>query len=618
MGYNPQECASKLHAKGFDPTCDPIGALPNHCDGFMETQLYHDDCAPKGMYAPVIDVCCQNATTGAIQCFTNGTVITECTKLNKQDPAWDLVQCYCCCSCFANDTLVAVPGGVKEIYTLGKGDEVLVANVKASGKSVNLDWTNGTVSFSAGTGPDGFQPLMSYLVYDTPDGPKEVICSPDQPFLLPDGKLARAQKLRPGDHLVDQDGKPVTLALVSIGGYHGGVHHIAIGGPYDGNLDGHLILSGGLVAGDYDVQMNLRDDAWTVMSEEFAARPSIGTPEYETSLADRVHRQEARVVFAVSKATLERPARMVREGKFTIYRSALASPAVPDGAQSLFTTGQAGDILAKGTQVGVSNPLPFIIFNTIKKQYAGFYPDIYFAYDPLNLEPNLRAYGYFGQKYVLVSGGLARLVGFNYEGMMMAMGWGIACFNGGEPRNSLGLSAIGQADFYAFGSISRNLWVGKGWLGYTNSAMEQWQSLFDLIQPPNRGGNPFDNDPSIDCRWQAIQMGFSGASLPECAGGPPLPKIALERATATSATQVDLVFSLALTSDSGSNPANYTLTPYAPIMAAVVDPFTGFKVALITQLAANTKYTLHVAGLVSIIGTELDWEHSSTQFTSKL
>jgi hypothetical protein len=153
---------------------------------------------------------------------------------------------------------------------------------------------------------------------------------------------------------------------------------------------------------------------------------------------------------------------------------------------------------------------------------------------------------------------------------------------------------------------------------YIQSAMNQWQFVFGLITPANAGGNPDDplNDPSIACRWQAIQMGFAGASLPECAGGPPLPKLALEAATASTLKQVDLVFSIALTPDSGNDPANYTLTPAAAVIAAAVDPITGFKVTLTTSLKPDTPYTVQVANLDSYIGTGLDPAHTTAQFTS--
>jgi hypothetical protein len=618
-GYDPAQCAAILTPKGFVPTCDPVGQYPWHCVDFMETPLYHQSCGNQNMYSPVIDVCCQNATTKEIKCFPSGTVITQCQLLHQQDPAWDIIQCYCCCGCFAYDTLVAVPGDkTKEIYTIAKGDEVLVANLTSSARGVTLAWSSGVVTFSTGTGPGGLQPLMVYLVYNSPDGPKDVVCSPSQPFLLPDGTLTLSQKLQPGDQLVDKDGNPVTLALVSIGSYVGGVHHIAVGADFTGSPDGHLILAGGLVAGDYDLQSNFPSVPSALKSARFEARPSIGTAEYETLLKGKATPQEAHVVFAMTKPTADGPGSLIRGGKFKAYRSALASPSVPDGAQSLFTPAQAADILANGAQIPVSNPLGYTIFNLVKKHYAGFYPDINFAYDPLNLEPNLYAYDYFGQKYVLLSGGLARLIGFNYEGIMMAMGWGIACFDGGPPQNFRGFSAIGQADYYAFGTISRNMWSGTPWMTYVQAAMNQWQFVFGLITPANAGGNPADplNDPSIACRWQAIQMGFAGASLPECAGGPPLPKLALEAAAAATLTQVKLVFSIALTSDSGSNPANYSLTPAAAVTAATVDPMTGFRVTLTTNLDPNTNYTVRVANLESYIGTGLDPNRTTAQFTS--
>ncbi len=301
MSFDPAVCLKQLTDKGFVPTCDTGTSMGSHCEAFMTTPLYHDNCAKQNMYAPVPWICCQNATTQEIKCFTLETVLPECTKLHDANPAWNPVSCFCCCACFARDTLVGTPAGPVEIFTLGVGDLVLVGSVTRGATGVSVDWKPGMVSFSAGTGPGGEQGVMVYLAYGNPNDPQDVICSPDQPFLLASGGYAQAKTLPPGDQLVAIDGSTTTLLLASIGSYHGGVHHIATDLPWNDSADGHWIQAGGLVAGDFEFQMNFDG----LPDDDIQARPMIGTPEYEAALGPRVLRATSRVLFGAEPGSGE-------------------------------------------------------------------------------------------------------------------------------------------------------------------------------------------------------------------------------------------------------------------------------------------------------------------------
>jgi hypothetical protein len=490
---------------------------------------------------------------------------------------------------------------------------------RVAGATLTLDWQASKLSFSAGTGVSSVNPVMIYLVYGHRDAPQDMVCSPDQPFLLPDGRLIQAKQLQVGDQLMGRDGAAVAVLLCSIGEYTGGIHHISTGAPFENSVDNHLIVAGGLVAGDFELQTSFDALPPEAVAHDAHQRASIGTPEYERALGPGVSRQKTRVLFGVEGhdvGKLANGGRLMREGKFTSYRSPLAAKLVPPEAQSLFTAEQARDLLENGTQVPVSSPLPAQMFELVRKQLLGFYPDIKVVYDPLDVLPNVHAFDFYGTKYVLLSGGLARLINFNYEAILMAIAWGIACFTGGDPKGSHGLSAIGECDYWAFGVISRQVWAGKPWLAYSQAAMNQWFAAFDLIAPGHREGDPLDplNAPSIECRKQAMQNGNAGGALPECAGGEPMPKVQLEQASATSLTEVQLVFSVALT-DGALDPSHYTLRPAAVVQSAT---FVGrnFLVKLTTELKAGQSYEVSVAGLTSYLDTGVDPTHASAPFTA--
>lgn len=608
--YDPAVCDQKLTAQGMLPLC----GSNYHCeDVVQQSASYHSLCGTdqSTVYTPVQCTACTNGTTYLY--FPAATFFTQCAA---QGAGWGPAFCYCCCSCFANDTLIAIPEGSKQIYLIAKGEQVLAGSVGSTGGKLQMNWVNTEVNFSQGTGSTGHQPMMVYISM-TGKNTHELICSMDQPFLLADGKYTTAGKLRPGQQLVDKDGNPVTVELVSIGAYEGGVHHIATDKPWLKIPDGHLLLAGGVVAGDFTMQLYFDQLPDEMKEDNFAAKPKLGTSEYETINAGKVKRSEVLFEFVGAKMPSQNVGqRKTVSGLFKTY--SVITSNIPYGAQSLFTPEQAADIAKNGNQAPIGNTISLGTFNTIKKQFAGFYPDIDFYFDILDVVPNLYAFEAYGRKTVVVSGGLGRMQGFNYEGMFTAMAHGIACFYGGDPKNSFGYSGVGQADWYAFGVISKTCWASAPSMTYLLTARQMWNALFALVSPEHAQGNPNDklNDPSLACRSQTIDVAIAGGNLPECAGGAPQPKISLEQAVATSDSDVVLIFSLALLNDSATNVANYTLTPAAKITSATLDTATGFIVHLKVDMKPGTQYTVTVQNLTSILGTGLDPNHVSAEFTS--
>ncbi|HYH81167.1 MAG TPA: Ig-like domain-containing protein [Longimicrobium sp.] len=618
MGYDPQQCLDNLNSKQLAPACQNL-SVQFHCDDVTGLDpALHAACATAGIYYfPVKVIICKNNTTQEARYFPGDTVIDECDALHDQDRAWKMSSCYCCCSCLANDTLVALAdGGFAQISTIPVGASVLAGSVAADEAGVRVSWAEAMVRFSQGTDSSGHQPLMIYLTFG-PDGTQELICNTDQPFLLADGMLTTAGKLRPGQQLVGPDNGPLEIKLVSMGRYEGGVHHIATDIPWAGSANGHLLLAGGVVAGDWALQMHFKGLSADLKEDDHDALPLIGTPEYEDMHQGTLQRADALFEFVSNGAAQPATARRnLAAGVFQTYRA--ASEQLPGGAQALFTPGQASDIVLAGSQAPLSNPIPQALFNSVRAQLAGFYPDVVFHYDALDVTPNVYAFEAYGKQVVQMTGGLARLQGFNYEGLFMAMAHGVACFHGGTPLNASGHTAVGQADAYAFGVISRLCWIGDPFLDYVMEAISQWSAVFGLVTPDNAGGTPGDplNDPSLDCRVRTIRAAAGGGRLPECAGGTPTPRIGLAKAVSTPPTGAVLTFTLAVDAATGQNVANYAFTPGAKVTSATLDETTGFIVHLGVELEEGTQYQVTVQNLVSILGSGIDPGHASAPLTA--
>ena len=429
--------------------------------------------------------------------------------------------CFGECSemCLANDTFIATHEGDKPIYTIYVGEKVLVASVGLTSGKTQINWSTATVNFSSENCPSGHQPLMVYI-FLRGKNTYELICNMDQPFLLANGKYTTAEKLQPGKQLVDKDGNPVRIEMISIGSYSGGIHHISTDIPWERNPDGHLLLAGGVVAGDYTLQLHFDQLPDSMKEDNYAAKPSLGTPEYEAAYTSVIKRSDPFFEFVgANSESKDIGQRQMVSGLFKTY--CMKTSNVPSEAQALFTPDQAADIHKYSSQVPLSNPIPQATFKNVKDQLSGFYPDIEFYYDTLEVTPNVYAFEFDGRKIVQVSGSLARIKEFGYEGLFMAIAYGVACFYGGNPKNSFGYSSVGQAEWYAFSVVSRSCWIDEPHKTYVKAAMDQWKSIFDLVSPGNAKDNSQDplNDPSLDCRFQTIQTAAAGGALPKCAGG---------------------------------------------------------------------------------------------------
>ncbi|HKS30568.1 MAG TPA: hypothetical protein VJS44_22270 [Pyrinomonadaceae bacterium] len=587
--------------------------MHNYCAAFYDPNNPDTD---RYIYAPVSTPACvkkdSNGNIVAYQYFPPGDVLDGCDDLRAKDRSWNLNACYCCCGCFAYGTMVAVASGsFKAIEQIAKGDEVLAGTPSAQdGGDTKITWTPTEVTLSQGVA-GGDNPVMVYLAFGEDEKTGDIVCSCDQVFILASGRIITAEKLQVGDQLVDKDGNPVTLRTVAIGSYKGGVHHIATKSPENLSLDGHLLLTSGVVVGDYYLQLHFEQLPKDWKHEEIDARPELGTPAYDEKHS--ALNASARVLFG-ERPELGTNRIQVQNGVFHVYTSEPAYLGM-DWC-SLLTPDQAVDILEKGTQSPLSNPVPKSMVSHLFHIFSGFYPDFVFYLDWYQMEPNVYAITTFDRKVIVVTGGLARMDGFGYEGMAMAIAHGIARFSGTEPLGEHAHTGTGVADYYAFAMISRTIWYAPYWMDYVSPAYQQMKALFGQISADNAKGNPNDvvNEPSVAGRLKAMQSGAGGGGLPEEVGGPPLPRIALQSVDATT-EQVTLTLSLAPSASEATIVDNYVITPDATISSATQDSNKDFIIHLATQLEQGKTYSVTIRNLHSLVGSKVDPEHQTLEFT---
>ncbi|MGD0153544.1 MAG: hypothetical protein ABSC17_07255 [Thermacetogeniaceae bacterium] len=149
---------------------------------------------------------------------------------------------------FAYSTTITVPSGVMEIQEISMDDTILASAIYPVEK---IFWNPEVVSYSAGCVISSECPMIFMVFSD--DQERQIICSTDQVFMLTNGKLIRAEELKPGDSLANRDARPVMLNTVSEGLYNGGIRDIAVEPGY--SQEGSLILANGVIVGDYSLQL---------------------------------------------------------------------------------------------------------------------------------------------------------------------------------------------------------------------------------------------------------------------------------------------------------------------------------------------------------------------------
>ena len=507
--------------------------------------------------------------------------------------------CYCCCSCFAWQTPIAVPDGdPKPIETFIVGDNVLAADA-------DLNWSAYAVEFSDGIppGPDYGKTMFS-VYFQLQAKVSSLVVTADHVFLLSDGKLRRSEFLVPGvDQLVSADGEPIPILAMEVGGWYGGVHHIATSDGIPTSVDGHLLNSKGIVTGDWALQCADIEGGKIVNGEMDTGPARAATAEF---IAAHDHLEGDTFRHSVKGAEWEQ----ARHELFKPYGKTASQ--VPADAMRFITEKQAQDVYKNTHQAPVSSIIGQDIVAYLFRLFQGFYPDVNFRLEWGEVMPNAYSWISYGVPFVVVNGGLVRTPGVDYSTLAVILGHEIGHLYGGAPLSGDGVySCEGQADYAAMIGVLRGVYYVTEYYTFASAGLAGVERFFEHIDPINRKGVPGQtcDGLSIDCRIQAFTAGLNTRALPECAGGPTVTYLTVDSAVATEGAQdtasIVLTFSAPLDPDSASHPQNYTFDPPSEVLSAVPLGGTPTAVTLTSNLTPDLAYKVTVQNVMSVNGTFL-------------
>lgn len=446
---------------------------------------------------------------------------TTCHDLGQQAGKWIMYtpdlsrpnyQCYCICSCIGDRTPVTIADGrqipIEEIVP-GRTE------ILAAGKDLRFV---PTVAKQKSAAPPAQTKQTIYIEYTVNGVVSQLVVTQSHPFFLHGSReVCAASRLRAGDKLIDRNGGPITITRILLGEYTGSFWEIATNlDPPDANYNGHLILTGGVVSGDFSIETYINYPLGDVSPalKDHMARPVVGSPEWRR--ANHVERGAAE------------PAIDMPGGQFLpASRSAVAVPA------------HASDFLPSWQAALLERPeVPKRPYNDmysldmcewlIERVFQPLYPDVEFLFDWYSDEPNAHSWVTGDKKYVYLSGALARIDGFEYDGMSLALAHEIGHLYGKPDSSPSGVTCEGEADFYGASVVMRKLWFGERYFEFTRSAIAQVKILYAYIDLGDKRdasaaaavlrldklGRAY---PSNECRIRTWEAAMAGPDKPACA-----------------------------------------------------------------------------------------------------
>lgn len=605
MGSIYPGCENSVH----DLNPKAIVCSEEHCDNFTESQTFHDDCNTFGKGHPLYPV-------STAQCINKSP--PHDIKEPDYDPTWGYScpdgyasqTCYCCCSCLANGTPIAIPDGVKAIEQFVIDDAVTVGDWNAQ----QLTWKTGTVKFSSGSDA-GWKNTMMFIEYA---GNKQLIASVDHLFLLATGKLKRADRLVPqNDQLMSAEGTPYEVLSTISGSWDKGLHHIATDMQFRGSLNGHLINSAGVVSGDYCLQINQHELVKMGLMDAPESNPAHGSREFAA----------ANPQLAVTRASALKNGESLSEiampQGFTAFNPE-GGVYIPAGAAQFLTNAQADDIVnnKNASFRDLTSESGLDAVNYLLKVFKAFYPSINILVDPAS--PNFNTYGFemYGQQHLVIGGEITRLNGLYADGYKFIIAQGIARLLGSTPKDQDGFTYAAAADFYAVSSIFREVFFLDS-DDLFNNALDQMKTVFGYISPAYAAGDPDNlaNDPSIKCRIGSINTGIFGGSVLPCACN----DLALLSADPDSSDPYQLRMELKFNKDinplSVKDLYNFKFTPpnsqdpgvrLPKVLSAEVSPQAASVVVLQVQSPLNIEFTVYLTDIWSAGGSVLGEQNSAS------
>ncbi|WP_141685134.1 hypothetical protein [Burkholderia stabilis] len=420
--------------------------------------------------------------------------------------------CYCICSCIGDGTQV----------TLADGNSVNIERVeqgktwiRAAGRDLRFtEYLVSQVSFA----PKSKTLNTIRIQYTTRDGNKhDLICTQSHPFLLYGSKqLCAAANLTPDDRLLDSQGNPVAIDRLDWGEYNGSFWEIATTmAPPDQDLNGHLILTNGVVSGDFAIEtfVNYPIGDAAVPFEIRREAAVVGSEAWRQEHGDHV-------------APLNGPVG-INGGVFTPHH--LSRVDVPSHAADFLPWWQADFLRLVAPKRPYNDPYALEMCEwLLDRVYRPLYPDVTFLFDWYSDEVNSHSWVTDGKKYVYLPGGLSRIDGFDYDGVALALAHEVGHLYGKPDGSESGVTCEGEADFYGAAVVMRKLWFGEQYFESTQKAIDQVKTLYEYMGRPAPDGARFDSRavrldkagrvyPSNQCRIDTWEAAMQGPTKPACA-----------------------------------------------------------------------------------------------------
>ncbi|WP_174843488.1 hypothetical protein [Thalassococcus sp. S3] len=437
----------------------------------------------------------------------------SCHALGQKAGKWIMYQvngktCYCICSCVGEGTMV----------TDGHGEEIPVeaieqgqTTVLAAGRS--LEFKPKIVESIVGTAVAETENTI-YLKYILDGVEIERVVTMDHPFLLADGNLVGAGVLQLKDRLVDDNGNEVEIKEVRWGTYVGQFFEFATSlEKPNADLEGHLVLTDGVVTGDYAVSVYVNFPINADETKDLAdnGRPFIGSAEWR-----------------------EKNGMDPASGSLGVLRLAngVFIPAehfhvdVPEHASAFLPEWQANALERKAKKLPLSDQYrldmcEFILNNL----FATNYPDIQFEFNWY--DDDINSYSWVdtlsGDQKVYLSGGLARVEGFDIDGVTLAIAHEVGHLLG-KPQFEDGVTCEGQADWFGASIVLRSVWFGVEYFSKLDEAIAQMRTLYRYLRKKGDTveDEAFDVDhmgqpyPSNECRLKTFEAAKVSPTAPEC------------------------------------------------------------------------------------------------------
>lgn len=489
--------------------------------------------------------------------------------------------CYCCCSCYAlNTPIEATKGEFVLIQNIQAGDSILTTGL-------DLTWKPGVVKDRSGDIYTSMVPglyLVRYLMPDE-DRPRDILVTPDHLFLMHTSKtLKKVQHLIPGNRLMTADGRAAAVMFVAHGEYETSIQSINMEDRFDGkNLTGHLINANGIVSTDYSVQCyyetgNLDKDLMFGFSNSEEVY-EVGTKEY-------INKFESPQLAGFLSSPEEWP-----KG-FNPKRKALID--IPVVATGFVTTEQADDIREASEFNDYSNGVPREAINKLFRIFSTDYNEVNFILDWNNEDVNAYAWTQDGQKYLVLTGGLARVKGLYVNAFSLIISAMLIRLSGKQ--------YVAEADYVSL-NVLRDIFPDSIYAELAPKGIRQvTEALFDKISEEHAAGNPSDvgGNPAVSCRKVAFWNGLSFLDIPKC--GVPVPLyFHLKKAYADyDLTTVNVIFDNDVDVDSAEVLVNYRIAGVEITAAQVNEAKPGTVILSVEGLEPASKYILSVENVTSV------------------